>query len=211
MAKYISTKGVPFLAVPLFFMVLLLSNPLVAAEEFDPILKDDVHLPAKEVQKIRQMGDELYKKTGVAVFVALVDDLNTTKPIELIERVNSSYPSHILLFFSMHPLSVNIFTTPDTKPLIDADQILSPLPWRGTIKPVMSPAFSKDENVKIEVAVLNGYGDIVDQVADAKGVKLSSSIGSGSKSSFLIVRWIFYGIIAFIILQYFYYKRKRRG
>jgi hypothetical protein len=76
----------------------------------------------------------------------------------------------------------------------------------------MSPAFSKSEEVKLEVAVLNGYADLVDQVAASKGVTLKSSIGSGSKESFLIVRWIFYGILLFILIQYLYYrKRKRRG
>jgi hypothetical protein len=74
----------------------------------------------------------------------------------------------------------------------------------------MSPAFSKSDSVKQEVAIFNGYADIVDQVAESKGVKLTSSIGSESRSSFQIVRTIFYAILAFVILQ-FIFKRKKNA
>ena len=196
--------------LPLFLICFVIAAALHAGSTFDPILKNDHIMPSKEVIKIRQMGTELYEKTKIPVFVAAVDDLNRTKPVDILDSIKPHYRTYVLLFVSLHPASVNIFMSDDAKNLADFAQILSPLPWRGTIKPVMSPAFSKDTNVKVEVAILNGYADIVDQIAEAKGVKLSSSIGSGSRSSFLIARWIFYGIIVFLILQYIYYKRKRR-
>ncbi|BDY12808.1 hypothetical protein [Hydrogenimonas cancrithermarum] len=197
--------------MPLLLILLSLGSSLFARTTFSPIIANDAIMPDKEIEKLNEMGRELYQKAHVPVFVAAVDDLNRTKPIDLIERIEREYPTYILLYFSKHPTSVNIFSSDDAKKLADFDQILSPLPWLGTIKPVMSPAFSKNEAVKLEVAIFNGYADIVDQVAKAKGVKLSSSIGSGSKDSFLIVRWIFYGILAFIFLRYIYYKRKQRG
>ncbi|WP_456403844.1 TPM domain-containing protein [Hydrogenimonas sp.] len=169
-------------------------------------------MPPKEVQKLEEMGNELYEKTGIPVFVAAVAELNATKPVDLLEPIKANHTDYILLYFSAQPTAVNIFASQSAEKLIDIDQILSPLPWRGTIKPVMSPAFSKSDSVKFEVAIFNGYADIVDQVAQSKGVKLASSIGSGSKESFKIIRWIFYGILAFFLMQYIYTKtRKRRG
>ncbi len=169
-------------------------------------------MPPKEVEKLEEMGSELYEKTGLPVFVAAVAELNATKPVDLLEKIKREHSEYILLYFSLKPTAVNIFASEDAKKLIDIEQILSPLPWRGTIKPIMSPAFSKDQNAKNEVAIFNGYADIVDQAAASKGVKLDSSIGSGSKDSFKVIRWIFYGILLFFLIQYIYTKvRKPRG
>ncbi|WP_353661749.1 hypothetical protein [Hydrogenimonas sp. SS33] len=191
-----------------FFLLLIFLLPSALFAQFDPILQNDGVMPPKEVEKIRQMGRELYAKTHVPVFVAVVKDLNETKPIDLIERVKTDHPTYILLYFSLKPPAVNIFASQDAKKMVDIDQILSPLPWRGTIRPIMGPGMGKDTGIKQEVAVFNGYADIVDQVAESKGVKLSSSIGSGGRTSFQIIRMIFYGIFLLFIIQYFWYKRK---
>ena len=189
---------------------LVLISPVFLFAHLNPVLVNNGIMPPKEVNKIKEMGIELYEKTKVPVFVAAVKELNTTKPIDLINSIKQNYSTYILLYFSVKPTAVNIFASNDAKKLIDIDQILSPLPWRGTIRPVMSPAFSKNENVKLEVALFNGYADIVDQVADSKGIELTSSVGSESRSSFQIVRTIFYAILAFVILQ-FIFKRKKNA
>jgi len=209
MLRTMQHRGV--LLAPLFFILLFFNATLSANPTFDPILVNKTMMPDKEVQKIEEMGRELYQKSQIPVFLAVVEELNQTKPIDLLQKIQPQFSTYILLYFSKHPTTVNIFASDDAKALIDRDQILSPLPWRGTIKPLMSPAFSKNETVKLEAAIFNGYADIVEQVADAKGIHLESQIGSGSKDSFLLIRWIFYGILALIFLNYFYTKRKRRG
>jgi len=192
------------------FLFLILFSPILLFAQIHFILVNDAIMPSKEVEKIEQMGYELYEKTKVPVFVAAVAELNTTRPVDILRTVQKEYPTYILLYFSVKPTAVNIFASKDAEKLIDIDQILSPLPWRGTIKPVMSPAFSKSESVKYEAALFNGYADIVDQVAESRGANLTSSVGSGSKTSFQIVRMIFYAILAFVVLQ-FVLKRKERA
>jgi len=172
------------------------------------VLVNDGIMPLKEVNKIEEMGKELYQKTKIPVFVAAVKELNKTKPIDLINIIKQNNSSYILLYFSTNPTAVNIFASDDAKKLIDIDQILSPLPWRGTIRPIMSPAFSKDDRIKQGVAIFNGYADIVDQVANSKGVELVSSIGSESRFSFQIIRTIFYAILLFAILQFILNRKK---
>ena len=200
-------------AAPLLLFLWLVGAAANAGDSFAPVVANDGIMPEKEVVKLTEMGAELYEKTGVPVFVAAVDNLKKSPPVDFIEGIKASHPTYILLYFSLHPTTVNIFAAPGAEKLADFDQILSPLPWRGTIRPVMSPVFSKDKSAKLEVAILNGYADLVDQVAASKGVSLKSSIGSESKTSFLIVRWIFYGTLLFLILQFFYirYIRKSRG
>jgi hypothetical protein len=195
----------------LLFLFLAHFYTLLAETSYRTVIVNDGLLPPKTVAKIDEMGAELYEKTKVPVFVAAVADLNATKPMTLIEKIRRDYPTYVLLYLSKEPMSVNIFRSKDAEKLADYDQILSPWPWRGTIKPVMSPAFSKSEDVKIEVAIFNGFADLVDQIAASRGITLKSSIGSQSKESFLIARWIFYAILLFLVLQYFYYKRKRRA
>jgi len=205
MIDFLKRASRPFL----FVTLLLIPSFLFAQLRF--VLVNDGVMPEKEMEKIEEMGNELYEKTKVPVFVAVVADLNETKPIDLIKRVENQYPTYILLYFSLKPSAVNIFASDDAKQMIDIEQILSPLPWRGTIRPVMSPAFSKSESVKQEVAIFNGYADIVDQVAESRGVKLTTSVGSQSKTSFQIVRTIFYAILAFVILQFILVARKQRA
>jgi len=194
----------PLLIIFLFIPVLLLSA------QIGLILKNDSIMPEKEVKKILEMGRELYEKTKIPVFIAAVDKLDENRPIDLLQRIKRDHKTYILLYFSINPTAVNIFASDDAKKLIDIDQILSPLPWSGTIKPVMSPAFSKNSSEKYEVALLNGYADIVDQVADSKSVVLNSSIGSGSRRSFQIVRLIFYAILGFILLKFIFMRKKSR-
>lgn len=192
-------------------LTLFLFTPiLLLSAQIDLILKNDGVMPEKEVKKILEMGRELYEKTKIPVFVAAVDKLEENRPIDLLEKIKRDHKSYILLYFSIKPTAVNIFASEDAKKLIDIDQILSPLPWRGTIKPVMSPAFSKSNSVKYEVALLNGYADIVDQVAESRSIVLNSSIGSGSRTSFQIVRLIFYAILGFIILKFIFMRKKSR-
>ncbi len=205
MIDFLKRASRPFL----FVTLLLIPSFLFAQLRF--VLVNDGVMPEKEMEKIEEMGNELYEKTKVPVFVAVVADLNETKPIDLIKRVENQYPTYILLYFSLKPSAVNIFASDDAKQMIDIEQILSPLPWRGTIRPVMSPAFSKSESVKQEVAIFNGYADIVDQVAESRGVKLTTSVGSQSKTSFQIIRTIFYAILAFVILQFILAARKQRA
>ena len=188
----------------LFFPFLLSAEPRF-------VLSNPGILPPKEVEKIEQMGEELYRKSKVAVYVAVVEDLNRTKPMDLIRTVEKSTPDYLLLFFSLNPPAVNIFGSERAKKLVDIDQILSPLPWRGTIRPIMSPAFSKSESTKREVAVFNGYADIVDQVAESRGIKLESSIGSEGRTTFQFVRMLFYAILLMFFVQYIWYRRKKRG
>ena len=64
---------------------------------------------------------------------------------------------------------------------------------------------------KYNVAILNGYADIVEQIAKSKNIELKSAIGSTNKSLIHYLRYGIYGFLLFVILGYFYQKRKSQN
>ncbi len=79
--------------------------------------------------------------------------------------------------------------------------------YGGTILPVLAEkAKGKDIVEKYSVAMYNGYTDIADQIADSKGVELSSSAGNGSTYFINFLRLLFYGIILWAFYKYFKMK-----
>ena len=72
-----------------FFLFSLFSlfSPALLFAKVELVLVNDGVMPPKEVKKIEQMGNELYEKTNVPVFVAVVGDLNRSKPIDLINEI----------------------------------------------------------------------------------------------------------------------------
>lgn len=83
--------------------------------------------------------------------------------------------------------------------------------YGGTILPVLGEK-AKGKNIveKYSVAMYNGYTDIADQIAETKGINLSSSAGSGSKVFINLLRLVFYGIILYSLIIFIRNKMKRR-
>ena len=101
--------------------------------------------------------------------------------------------------------------TENTEKLFDKEQILSPMPNRGSIIPILVN-HKKDANMTgvINAAILNGYADIADQVAKSQGVELETSIGDTNRNFINALRYIFYGTLAFALFMYFYSRRKKK-
>ena len=57
-------------------------------------------------------------------------------------------------------------------------------------------------------AMLNGYADIVEQIADSKGILLDEAIGSSNRNVINILRLIVYGTVVWAI-GYVIYRRRR--
>jgi hypothetical protein len=77
----------------------LLISPIFLFAQVNLILVNDDIMPPKEVKKIEEMGVELYEKAHVPIFVAAVKELNTAKPIDLINTIKQSHSTYILLYF----------------------------------------------------------------------------------------------------------------
>ena len=139
----------------------------------------------------------------------------------------------ILLTFSEFDSKIDILASePSLYKFFDKKQVLSPVAspiqaftmaifysdsfesfketasnYGGTIIPLIAGKAKKGEVLgKYSGSMFNGYADIAEQIANSKNVNLDSAVGNANKYSILVLKIIFYGIIAIAI--YMYIKRK---
>ena len=185
-------------AFALFFLAL----SLYASQNF--VLKNENILPPKTVQKINEIGNELAQKTGVKVYLAAVKKMPTKKIVDFEKQIAKNLqPPFVLLTIAVEDKKVDIYHSSDTAGLFDKEEILSPLPWKGSIIPLLT-SHSKDPHAAVEAALLNGYAEIAEQIADAKGVTLKSAIGNTNRNIYYWLRILFYSIIALIFINVIY-------
>ena len=188
--------------------LLALFTLLFASRNF-VLLNDDI-LPQKTVEKINEIGSELHQKTGVSLYLAAVEKMPTKRIREFEEQIARDLePPFILLTFARDDHKVDILNSPDTDELFDREQVLSPFPWSGSIIPLLE-SHSKNQKAAIEAALLNGYADIAEQVAAAKGVELKSGLGNTNRNIYLGLRILFYAILALILFNYLYRRFAKR-
>lgn len=185
---------------------LIFSSQLVA--EF--LYKDEVIQDQNVSALLDVMGSELREKTGVGLYVAVIEELDANQSIVDFEKELASELSEpfVLLALSVYDKQIDILARPtDLYKSFDKEQVLSPFPNSGTILPFLAWK-NKDATVaqKAGAAVENGYMDIAAQIADAKGVSLESVPGDTNKMIFSILRFFFYGMIAYAI--FLWIKRK---
>ena len=172
------------------------------------VIRNDNIVGERAIQKIEAMGNELFNKTGVSIYLSAVETLGETNIItyekDIVKVLQSPY---ILLTLVVKEQKVDIFFSKDLKEKFDKDSVLSPYPWKGTIIPLLSVKKNED---KYSAAMLNGYADIVEQVANSYDVSLDSAIGSTNKSLLGYMRALFYLTITLVFGVYMYKKIRRK-
>jgi len=187
-------------------LLILFSSFLFATSSF--VIRNDGVLPQKTIAKIDEIGSELAAKTGVKVYIAAVKNMQGKKIREFESQIATTLePPYVLLTLSVEDKKVDIVQNP--KNLVDSERILSPLPWKGTIIPLLTAHF-KNPHAAIEAALLNGYADIAEEVAAKKGVKLKSALGNTNRNIYYWIRVLFYSIIALILLNFIYRRFIKR-
>lgn len=191
-------------AVAIF--VLSFALPLCA----EVVLKNDNIVGELAVEKITLLGEELREKTGVSVYLMALEDLGGKTMHAIVDENSMKIEEpYALLFLAKADHQVNILTSAGVDAMFNKDKILSPYPWSGTILPLL--AVKKDNADKYTAAMLNGYADIVEQIAAHKGVVLDQAIGSANRSTMGIIRLLFYGILAYVGFKLIYRRIKRRA
>ncbi len=172
-------------------------------------LKNDSIIDSRAVKQIEIMGQELKEKTGVNTYIAAIRSLKGVPIVTYEQNLTKQLKSpYMLLVLARDDTQVDIVSSDDLKNKFDRDGVLSPYPWNGTILPILA---SKKGEDKYSAAILNGYGDVVDQIADSYDVKLDSSIGNANKIVIGILKVIFYSFLFLSIGILIYRKRKRVG
>ncbi len=214
---------------------LLFSTSLFA----EYLYKDDVVQRDSFTNEIEEIGNELYEKTGVSLYLVMVRDLDenvTLAEYELQLAQELKEPAIILSFVELQK-QVQILANPSSLyQEFDKETILSPSAsfigavvssvmfarsfddvkefmstYGGVILPILAERAKGDDIVnKYAVAMFNGYSEIAEQVADSRGVTLESAAGRGNQIAIDVIRYIFYGTILFAIFGYFRGRRKAK-
>lgn len=187
--------------------LLLFSVNLTAGDDLI-LCNDNNIINSRAIGEIEKIGDELKSKSKVSVYLCVKKSIDGKKIKDfekgLIPKMKKPY---ILLTMAVDDQKVDIITSPDTKKLVDIDAVLSP--FGGTIIPILTSRKGSD---KYSAAMLNGYADITDRVANNLGIKLKSSVGNTNRILINILRVIVYGSFIYFTIMYIrrkYFKKKR--
>ena len=180
------------------------------------IYEGDRIINEKTLKKLEEMGNELFKKTGVSIVIVAKNHLTQDEFLSIKNRyLKSLKPPYVLWIFSKKymdrdNLGINkMFSSPDMKEKFDEDSLFSP--WGGTFTKVLTLRSKTDTT---SAAFLNGFADLTDMIAESYGITLDSSIGSETKTVVNIFRIIFYASILYFLIRYIkikYIKREKSG
>lgn len=199
-------KKINFLSrvIALLFFISIYSQ----ANQSNYVLSNDPIIDKRAIGKITEIGNEVKNKLGVNIYVYAKNKYidkeieSIKKRIEIIKEIETNIVkelsgSYVLITLALDFTHVNIIASDDIKHLIDKNDILN-----GYIVPLLA---SKDKNTlyaKASAAVLNGYAQVGDVLAESKGIKLTSSIGSAGKTSGTIWKMIMYTLVFAGIVLY---------
>lgn len=190
----------------IFLLVLFLFGMTLQAKKF--VYNDGVILDKTET-KIEEMANELYEKTGVSAYLLAKKRLDG-KTILAYEKEFSKKikPPFAILAITLNEQKVDIYNSKDLDSDFDKDALLSPFPWSGTIIPLLT----QKKNYSVSAAMLNGYADMVGQIANSKDIELKSGIGSTNRNMVMFLRLSIYLFLFIVIGWYFINKvRKKNG
>jgi len=164
----------------------------------------------KAVQKIENIGIEVKNKLNINIYLYANESINGKTMIEYREEVRKKQKdSYIALLFSQKEQKVDIISSKNLQSKFDANEVLDP--FSGTIIPLLITKPKKDAiDDRVSAALLNGYADISDQLAQSYKIELDTSIGNSNRDIINIMRVIFYATILIILVLYFRKKFARK-
>lgn len=174
------------------------------------ILEGKALIDPRAVKKIDEIGNELYQKTGVNVYIyakdmyQYADFESMPKKLEFIKKLEADIVSklhdpYVLLSLSIEDIHINLLNSKELDGALDRDDILD-----NYIIPLLA---SKDKNgvyAKVSAAVLNGYAEIADSIAESRGIELASSIGNEGHTFNAVWRVFMYFVILTGLFAYAY-------
>jgi len=195
------------LKIKLLLLLSLLFSSLYANQN-PYILTHDGLIDQRAQDKILEIGDESKKKLAVNLYIDVKENngIDPKAPREIRQKLMKAKDAVILknlqspyavLVISVDQLYTNILISEDLKNIIDKDDILD-----NYVIPLLA---SKDKNTlfaKTSAAVLNGFAQMADSVANSKDIKLDSSIGSEGKTAGTIWKVFMYTLVLIGIFLY---------
>ena len=174
-------------------------------------------LDVRTADQINVIGNELKSKTGVNVYLDLkgnngIDsELPFKQRVQLMnqlkqELVKDLAKPYAVLVIAMDQEYAGVLLSDELKDVVDGADVRD-----GYVVPLLA---AKDKNTmksKMSAAAFNGYAQIADSIAESKGLKLESSVGSEGKVASTIWRVFMYTLVFIgIVLYAFIIMRERK-
>ncbi len=159
------------------------------------------------------MGQELYAKTNWSAYLVVIEDINNSAPSdreklfayekEIIPALQEPY---VLMVLAIKQQKVHITGSEGFGEMFDPIEVLE-----ESVYPLLGSKIKGDDRQKYLAVTLNGYGEIVDKIAQHYNVSLENSIGDTNKNTINFLRVLFYAILVGALGIYVYrrYLKKR--
>jgi hypothetical protein len=190
-------------------LVLACALPLFLSAHY---LINDYIVSPKAGEQIEKMGTELFEKTRVnAYVVATADTIDRTANLyEYIKRYEKKLSKpYALLFFAPTSKRIGLLASSDTiKKMYDSDDVK-----RYAIE-IVSTQDSNSVQSRYDVGVVQAYSELADEIAEAKGVELTTTIQDKYHWIITLIRWVVLLGALTIIWIYFgqpFLRRIRHG
>ena len=171
-------------------------------------------------KQIEPMGAELSAKTGINLYMSLVKETeNNQSIIEYQQALIKTLEEPAVLFsFVENSKQVQIYAEDKSLyKLFDREEIMNPLAiwpfFNGRVIPLIGAKAPKevDPKDKYAVAMYNGYAEISEQIAEAKGLVLDTAVGDTNKNIYKGIITFMFSIILITVIKLGYdaYRRRR--
>lgn len=169
------------------------------------VLQGQELLSTKVLNEIQILKDELYSKTKIKADLLISDKENLQ---ELLNKIKDEKDYAFI-----------IISLKDKRLLVKSDLKLNFssvsdfyylkygfLPTQGTILPLLTQPKGSDT---LNAAIINGFSQLCDIIADFKGVKLENSFGDANDNFIGILRFAFYFILLLVLIKFILKKIKK--
>lgn len=175
------------------FLLLILASDLFASRF---VYSPQGLLLEKTIDEIDAISEEVYEKTNVGVFVAVLSELPQGETLELFqEKLIADLPeSYILIALVSGIKKIDIKTSEDLKK-IDTKKIY----WDYMV-PLLPNNERELTTKRISAVIFNGYMDAAGQVASLKSVHIDRLPPAESEIVGNIIQYIFYFFAGSLIL-----------
>lgn len=193
--------------IKLFFLLLITLSNLQAIQN-SYIISHDGLVDVRAQNKIFEIGNESKSKLHVNLYIDIKENngINPKEDRQIRQKqmkekeqliVQNLEKPYAVLSIAIDQLYANILMSDDLKDIIDRDDILD-----NYVIPLLA---SKDKNslfAKTSAAVLNGYAQMADSIANSKDITLESSIGSEGKTASSIWKVFMYTLVVIGLFSY---------
>ncbi len=189
--------------------VLACALPLFLSANF--LINDQIISP-KAAAQIETMGNELAQKTGIHAYVIATTHTvsRTTNLYQYLKRYADKLSTpYAVLFFAPNSQRIGLLSSSDTiKKMLDSSEV------KHYAIDIISTQDSNSLQSKYDVGIVQAYSEMADEIATAKGVKMTTTIHDKYHWIITLVRWVVLLGALIIIWIYFghpIYRRIRYG